>query len=127
MEAAQLHREAAQDTERHDAGLAPPDDVGDTRDDLIERISRSRARQLAHTFNPDLETVDRLARRHSRAELESLYAAATTAERIATTEAHGLHSLPRTRDNIGRFVDALDALMQGNSQVDSFIDRIHWL
>jgi hypothetical protein len=36
-------------------------------------------------------------------------------------------SLPRRRDNVGRFVDALGTLMQANSQVDSFIDRIHWL
>jgi len=36
-------------------------------------------------------------------------------------------SLPRTRDNIGRFVDALETLMQDNSMVDSFVDRVHWL
>ena len=36
-------------------------------------------------------------------------------------------SLPRNRDNVGRFVGALDTLMQDNSQIDSFIDRIHWL
>ena len=35
--------------------------------------------------------------------------------------------LPRTRHNIGRFVDALDELMKHNPNVDSFIDRIYWL
>jgi len=34
-------------------------------------------------------------------------------------------SLPRRRDNIGRFVDALDTLMNVNPHVDRFIDRIH--
>jgi hypothetical protein len=36
-------------------------------------------------------------------------------------------SLPRTRDNIGRYVDVLDALMRDNSGADAFIDRTHWL
>ena len=36
-------------------------------------------------------------------------------------------SLPRSRDNIGRFVEALDTLMILNPNLDSFIDRIHWL
>lgn len=36
-------------------------------------------------------------------------------------------SLPRTRDNIGRSVAALDALMRGHPAADAFLDRIHWL
>lgn len=36
-------------------------------------------------------------------------------------------SLPRTRDNIGRYVDAIDALMQDHPEIDGFIDRTHWL
>lgn len=36
-------------------------------------------------------------------------------------------SLPRTRDNIGRYVDALDALMRDNPEIDVFVDRTHWL
>jgi hypothetical protein len=42
---------------------------------------------------------------------------------IVTSDA----SLPRMRDSLGRFVDALDALMQDSSRVDIFVDRIHWL
>ena len=34
---------------------------------------------------------------------------------------------PRTRDNIGRYVEALDALMRANTAEDSFIDRIQWI
>lgn len=36
-------------------------------------------------------------------------------------------SLPRTRDNIGRYVDAIDELMRDNPDGDSFVDRTHWL
>ena len=36
-------------------------------------------------------------------------------------------SLPRTRHNVARFVDALDRLMNENPDVNIFIDRIHWL
>jgi Domain of unknown function (DUF5615) len=36
-------------------------------------------------------------------------------------------SLPRTRDNVGRYVDALDALMTDNPAVDGSVDRTHWL
>jgi Domain of unknown function (DUF5615) len=36
-------------------------------------------------------------------------------------------SLPRTRDNIGRYVDLMDALMRDNSGAADFIDRTHWL
>lgn len=36
-------------------------------------------------------------------------------------------SLPRTRNTIGRYVDALAALAGANPKNDSFTDRIHWL
>jgi hypothetical protein len=36
-------------------------------------------------------------------------------------------SRPRTRDTIGRYVDAIAALMQDNPDADGFVDRIHWL
>lgn len=35
--------------------------------------------------------------------------------------------LPRTRDTIGRYVDALDALLRDHPDADGFLDRIHWL
>ncbi len=34
---------------------------------------------------------------------------------------------PRRRDMIGRFVDALDALLAGNAGTMSLAGRIHWL
>jgi predicted nuclease of predicted toxin-antitoxin system len=45
---------------------------------------------------------------------------------------HGLvftsdHSLPRTRDTIGRYVDALANLMHASPGDEGFADRIHWL
>jgi hypothetical protein len=36
-------------------------------------------------------------------------------------------SLARTRDTIGRFVEAITTLMQDNPDDDSFTERIHWL
>jgi hypothetical protein len=36
-------------------------------------------------------------------------------------------SRPGTRDTIGRYVEALAALMQENPSDESFLDRIHWL
>ena len=36
-------------------------------------------------------------------------------------------SLPRSRDNVGRFVKALDTLMNLNPNLDSFVERTHWL
>ena len=36
-------------------------------------------------------------------------------------------SRPRTRDAIGRYVEALAALMHENPSDEGFVDRIHWL
>ncbi|MEO7802929.1 MAG: DUF5615 family PIN-like protein [Actinomycetota bacterium] len=36
-------------------------------------------------------------------------------------------SMPRGRDTIGRFVAALDELLQSNPSDDAFKDRVHWL
>lgn len=36
-------------------------------------------------------------------------------------------SLPRGRDLIGRYVDEIASLMQGNPGDEGFIDRVHWL
>ncbi len=45
---------------------------------------------------------------------------------------HGLvftsdHSMPRSRNTIGRYVELLAVLMTDNSDADSFVDRVHWL
>lgn len=45
---------------------------------------------------------------------------------------HGLiftsdHSMPRTRGNIGAYVEALGRLLEANAGDDAFVDRIHWL
>jgi hypothetical protein len=70
----------------------PPDDQPpDTADELIERLSRSHAKHLAHTLDPDLAGVDHLAHTVALAELERRLAIAVTAERIAT-DTHGFHA-----------------------------------
>lgn len=37
------------------------------------------------------------------------------------------HSMPRSRNTIGRYVELLAALMTDNPGDDSFVDRVHWL
>ena len=36
-------------------------------------------------------------------------------------------SMPRSRDTIGRFVEALDELLRSNPGDEVFNDRVHWL
>jgi hypothetical protein len=36
-------------------------------------------------------------------------------------------SMPRSRDTIGRYVEALDALLKAHPAGNSFADRVHWL
>jgi len=36
-------------------------------------------------------------------------------------------SMPRSKATIGRYVEALDELLQANPPDDAFFDRIHWL
>jgi nucleoside-diphosphate-sugar epimerase len=36
-------------------------------------------------------------------------------------------SMPRSRDTIGRYVEALDALLKAHPAENSFADRVHWL
>jgi hypothetical protein len=90
-DAARLHHEATSELERHDRGLIPPDQQPpDVHDDLIDRLTRSRAKQLAHTHDPDLDDIDRLSRTFPLSELDARAVAAEAAERIAT-DTHGCH------------------------------------
>ena len=83
----EIEREARNETERHDTGLDPsPADSAET--DLTKRISRSGAKQLAHTIDPELATVDTLSRTRSITELEAALHRSLDAERRAT-ERHG--------------------------------------
>lgn len=36
-------------------------------------------------------------------------------------------SMPRSKRMIGRYVRALDSLLQANPAPDAFVDRVHWL
>jgi hypothetical protein len=75
------------DTERHDTGLDAPPAVS-AEDDLTIRVGRSRAKQLAHTNDPELARVDALSRTLSITDLEAGLHRALDAERWAT-ERHG--------------------------------------
>jgi conjugative relaxase-like TrwC/TraI family protein len=91
-EAAELHRRATEELVRHDSGLTPPDDEPpDTHDDLIERVSRSHAKHIAHTLDPDLAVVDRLADTFTMRDLETRHAGALAAEHAAA-DIHGIHA-----------------------------------
>lgn len=84
-EAAELQRQAANELDRHDTGLIPPDDQpGDVGDELTARISRSRAKHLAHTTDPDVAAIDRLASTHAHHDLVLHHHSAVTAEHRAT-------------------------------------------
>lgn len=84
-EGAELHRQAAAEIQRHDSDLTPDwDRAGDVEEDLVERVSRSHAKQLAHSLDPDLERIDHLARHWTLSELEGRRDAAVVAELSAT-------------------------------------------
>jgi len=36
-------------------------------------------------------------------------------------------SMPRNRDSIGRYVEALAEMLRSNPGHDAFVDRVHWL
>jgi hypothetical protein len=91
-EAAELHRHATAELIRHDTGLTPPhEQPPDTHDDLIERVSRSHAKHLAHTIDLDLDVVDALANTLTLTDLDTRLAAALAAEHGATA-IHGCHA-----------------------------------
>ncbi len=97
-EAATLLAEASTETERHDRGLTPADERADDIDThLNERLTRSRAKQLAHTLDPDLGLVHDLATTIPFPELVARRTHALTAERL-TTAALGYDGADLTLD-----------------------------
>jgi conjugative relaxase-like TrwC/TraI family protein len=87
LDLARLLAEADTDVERHDTGIDPDEGV-DVDEELVERMSTSRAKHLAHSIDPDLDAADELARSRPLAELEERLAAARQAARVATRQ-HG--------------------------------------
>ena len=84
-EAAELHRQAVLETERHDTGITPSDQQpDDTETDLTTRINRSHAKHLAHALDPDAELIDHLSRSIPLSDLEAHIQRGHSAERIAT-------------------------------------------
>lgn len=83
-DAAEFHRQATTELDRHDTGLVPPEDQpGEVADELTARISRSRAKHLAHTTDTDVAAVERLARACTHHHLADHYQRAITAEHHA--------------------------------------------
>jgi conjugative relaxase-like TrwC/TraI family protein len=84
-EVAELARQAGSELARHDAGITPPEDQpGDLDEELTGRLQRSRAKQLAHVIDPELDLVDQLSRTRKHNELAQHLQTIHTAERIAT-------------------------------------------
>jgi hypothetical protein len=83
-EAVEMQRAARIELQRHDAGLAPPDETAEVGEELLERLGRSRVKHLAHAHDAEVDTVDWLARSLILPELEVRHAEAAAAERIAT-------------------------------------------
>jgi conjugative relaxase-like TrwC/TraI family protein len=72
--------------ERHDSTLTLPDETPpDVEEHLTRRLARSSAKHLAHTHDPDLDTVDRLATSVPLVELEALRHQAQLAHRHAAS------------------------------------------
>ena len=83
-EIADLHRSARAELARHDSALPlPGEQPGDVRDELIDRLSRSASKRLAHHDQQDLAAVDHLARTLGVPTLERLLESARHAERVA--------------------------------------------
>ena len=82
---ARLTAELDPDLDRHDTGIDPDEHV-DVDEDLVERMSTSRAKHLAHSLDPDVDVVDQLARNRPLADLEERLGIARQAARIATQQ-----------------------------------------
>jgi conjugative relaxase-like TrwC/TraI family protein len=82
---ARLAAEAATDIDRHDSGIDPDEHV-DIDEELVARVSISRAKHLAHNIDPDLDVADQLARTRPLVDLEDRLAVARQAARIATQQ-----------------------------------------
>jgi conjugative relaxase-like TrwC/TraI family protein len=132
-EAAEFARQSASELARHDMGITPPDEqASDLDQELTGRLQRSRAKQLAHAIDPELDLVDQLARTRTHNELAAHLQTARTAERtatdtigangdqlaarlqriehIATHIAIGQQVSPHDRHNIGTVTDLDDTL-----------------
>jgi hypothetical protein len=84
-ELARLIAELDPDLDRHDTGIDPDEDV-ELAEDLTERMSKSRAKHLAHSVDPDVECVDALARTEPLIHLEQRLGEARQAARLATQQ-----------------------------------------
>ena len=125
-----LTAELDPDLARHDTGIDPDEPV-DVEEDLVERMSASRAKHLAHSIDPDLDRVDRLARNRPLTDLEEQLGIARRAARIATRQ-HGFDGAHLARQlaaaehtarhaAVGLSVKALDRHNLGT--IDSLDDR----
>jgi conjugative relaxase-like TrwC/TraI family protein len=88
------------DLDRHDTGL-DPEPVPGVDDDLVQHFSASRAKELAHTIDPDVTFVDQLERHLPLVEIEDMvhYAASVEhdADRLVGATVHQLEQhLDRT-------------------------------
>ncbi len=70
------------DLDRHDTGLDPEPEPG-VDDDLVRRFSATRAKELAHTIDPDVTFVDQLERHLPLAEIEEMIRYAASVEHDA--------------------------------------------
>ena len=84
-ELTRLADEADRDPERHDPALNPDDPPVPT-EDLVERLSPSPAKHLAHSLDPDVDVVDLLSAGHSLTSKSDWSWQASQAGRIATQQ-----------------------------------------
>ena len=111
-EATALLDAATRDTARHDHGITHPNDEPDSAEDhLTHRISRSAAKHLAHTIDPDVTRVNHLVDNVPYAELADRAQLATYAEHLTIT-IHG-HSRGELTDRLARLIHTATHLAIG--------------
>ncbi len=99
-EIAQLEGERQADPPPHHNGLRlPTEQPGPARDELADRVSLRRGKQLAHTIDPDHGHINQLSSTHTYQELVGHAARAAQIERIATD---------RVGDHVDQIVDRLN-------------------
>lgn len=97
----------------HDAVAAIERGWGDLEDEALLEACAAEQRTLLTNDVADFSSIVRIWATQGRSHAGVIF----------TSDA----SMPRARATIGRFVTALDRLLRGNSKIDAFVDRIHWL
>ena len=96
---------------------------------ITARLARSAAKELAHTIDPDLDTITTWTRTCTLVDLEALYRSAAWAEQIATS----IHGTTRTQlldqrhrlDDVARHARSLQRLLRPRLKNQIVLAAVH--